>query len=328
MMSDQAPVKTEETTETEVVTPSQPPSTKTPTDPEMAEEETEEVQDSDMPSAAPSDEATETTPAEEAESTLESIEKAATEESLSIDSLRIGQRLIGKVKNITNFGAFVDVGIPQDGLVHISKLAKWKVDKVTDVVSQGQEVEVWVKKVDKKRGRLSLTMIKPITLRLRDIKEGTELEGVITRLEPYGAFVDIGSEREGLVHISQISHDYVKHPEEVLAINDKVNVKVLKIDRKKRQVDLSIKALLPPPQQEMQEEEVEKVKERKVKEKEVEEIQEEVEEPGLTAMAIAYTALQSKQQPSKVTKKSSAKGKRQQSREMDAIVNRTLAGRE
>jgi ribosomal protein S1 len=233
--------------------------------------------------------------------------------------LRIGQRLVGTVKNITNFGAFVDVGIPQDGLVHISKLAKWKVDKVTDVVSLGQEVEVWVKKVDKQRGRLSLTMIKPIARRLRDIEEGTELQGVVTRLESYGAFIDIGSEREGLVHISQISHDYIKHPEEALAVDDKVNVKVLKVDRKKRQVDLSIKALLPPPQQEI-EEVVEKVEE-------VEEIREEgVEEPALTAMSIAYTALQDKQQTAKDTKKST-KSKPQQN-EMDAIVTRTLAGRE
>ena len=327
-MSNQAPVKTEETTETEIVSPLQL-SLSAPAHLEAVEEETEKIsQDTKLPSAAPSDETTKTIPAEETEATSETTEKTASEESLSIDSLRIGQRLIGKVKNITDFGAFVDVGIPQDGLVHISKLAKWKVEKVTDVVSQGQEVEVWVKKVDKKRGRLSLTMIKPITLRLRDIEEGTELEGFVTRLESYGAFIDIGSEREGLVHISQISHDYIKHPEEVLAINDKVNVKVLKIDRKKRQVDLSIKALLPPPQPEIKKEEEEKkVKEEKIIE-EVQQQEEAFEEPALTAMAIAYTALQSKQQPGKTTKRAAARGKRQQSREMDAIVNRTLAGRE
>jgi transcriptional accessory protein Tex/SPT6 len=325
MMSDQAPVKTEETTETEIVTPSQPSSSETPVGLEIVGEETQEAQDLEMSSTASSDETTETTPPE-VEATPESTEEVATEDSLTIDSLRVGQRLVGKVKNITDFGAFVDVGIPQDGLVHISKLAKWKVEKVTDVVSQGEEVEVWVKKVDKKRGRLSLTMIRPISLRLREIKEEAELEGVITRLESYGAFVDIGSEREGLVHISQISHDYIKHPEEALAINDEVKVRVLKVDRKKRQVDLSIKALLPPPQQEVKEEVEEKVKEEQVEEVRQEEAGE--EEPALTAMAIAYTALQSKQQPDRETKKSAPKEKRQQSREMDAIVTRTLAGRE
>jgi transcriptional accessory protein Tex/SPT6 len=325
MMSDQAPVKAEETTETEIVYPASRPSfSETPVGLEMAGEEPQEVQDLEMSSAAPSDEAIEIAPSE-AETTPESTKEVAIAESLTIDSLRVGQRLVGKVKNITNFGAFVDVGIPQDGLVHISKLAKWKVEKVTDVVSQGEEVEVWVKKVDKKRGRLSLTMIRPISLRLREIKEGAELAGIITRLESYGAFVDIGSEREGLVHISQISHNYIKHPEEVLAINDKVNVKVLKVDRKKRQVDLSIKALLPPPQEEVKAEEAEKVKEEKVEEVQQEEA---VEEPAVTAMAVAYTALQSKQQPDKETKKPAGKEKRQQDPEMDAIVSRTLARRE
>ena len=323
-MSDQAPVKTEETIEMEIVSPSRPSSSETPAGLEMVGEEPQEVQDLEMTFAAPSDEATEIAPPE-AEATPESTEEVTAEDSLTIDSLRVGQRLIGKVKNITNFGAFVDVGIPQDGLVHISKLAKWKVEKVTDVVSQGEEVEVWVKKVDKKRGRLSLTMIRPISLRLREIEEGAELEGVITRLESYGAFVDIGSEREGLVHISQISHNYIKHPEEVLAINDEVNVKVLKVDRKKRQVDLSIKALLPLPQEEVKVKEEEQVKEEKVEEVHQEEA---VEEPAMTAMAVAYTALQSKQQPDKETKKSAGKERRQHDPEMDAIVSRTLARRE
>ncbi|MFC1975786.1 S1 RNA-binding domain-containing protein [Chloroflexota bacterium] len=304
-MSDLEAINTEETTETETVSPEATPS-ETSAEPEAAAVAVDEKADQES----------ETSFSEEVKPQAETTEEDG---SLSIDTLRIGQQLAGTVKNITNFGAFVDVGIPQDGLVHISKLAKWKVDKVTDVVSLGQEVEVWVKKVDKQRGRLSLTMIKPIARRLRDIKEEAELEGTVTRLESYGAFIDIGSEREGLVHISQISHDYIKHPEEALAVDNKVNVKVLKVDRKKRQVDLSIKALLPPPQQE--------IKEVVARVEKVEEVQEEVvEEPSLTAMAIAYTALQDKQQTAKETKKS-AKSKHQQS-EMDAIVTRTLAGRE
>jgi len=246
-------------------------------------------------------------------------ETAATNEEVTIDNLKIGQHLHGTVKNITEFGAFVDVGIPQDGLVHISKLAKWKVDKVEDVVSLGQEVDVWVKKVDKKRGRLSLTMIRPINLRLRDMEGGVELVGTVTRLEPYGAFIDIGSEREGLVHISQVSHDYIKHPEEALAVNDKVQVQVLKVDRKKRQVDLSIKALLPPPEPEV----VEKVK---VKEK-IEMPEDEVveDEPRLTAFAVAYTALQDQQDDIEEEKPVKEKPRHN---EMDDIVLRTLATRE
>ena len=238
----------------------------------------------------------------------------------SILELTKGQQFSGTVKNIAGFGAFVDIGLPQDGLVHISELAKQKVEKVDDVVSVGQEVDVWIKRVDKKRGRISLTMIKPLSLRIRDIEEGSELEGTVSRLESYGAFINIGSERDGLVHISQITHDYIKHPEESLAVGDTVKVKVLKVNRKKRQVDLSIKALLPPPQQEV-------VAEEKPAAEIVEEVEEIVdEEPVPTAMAVAYAAMQDRIEPGESNKKddfSRTREKRKQ--ELDDILSRTLA---
>jgi transcriptional accessory protein Tex/SPT6 len=270
--------------------------------------------------------------AEELQSTASSAQsETSADESqenqpVTILNLKPGQRLTGAVKNITDFGAFVDIGLPQDGLVHISELARKKVENVADVVSVGQEVEVWVKKVDQKRGRISLTMIKPISLRLRDIEEDSELEGVVTRLEPYGAFVDIGSVRDGLVHISQITHEYVKHPEEALSVGDTVQVKVLKVNRKKRQIDLSIKALLPLPEEEVEEapEElppvVAAVEERS-------EIEESEEEAMPTAMAMAYAAMQSRHQAEKSQKDTAsekdAEGKRR--KELDDIIARTLA---
>lgn len=246
-------------------------------------------------------------------------------DDLTIYSLKSRQYLAGKVKNITNFGAFVDIGLPQDGLIHISELSRRKVEKVTDVVSVGQEVEVWVKKVDKKRGRISLTMIKPVRRRLRDIKDDDELEGVVTRLESYGAFVDIDSDREGLVHISQITHDYINHPEESLAVGDKVKVKVLKVNRKKRQVDLSIKVLLPPPQPpKPKAEEVQKVE--KSETPQAEETGEEESAP--TAMALAFSAFQDANDTDDVKDKALSKGKDKHRQEMDAIVARTLASRD
>jgi ribosomal protein S1 len=284
-------------------------------------EETAEEEAVSSPAESPAEPPVDTEATEvPAEATAEPVEAAESNGEVTLDNLKMGQHLHGTVKNITEFGAFVDVGIPQDGLVHISKLAKWKVEKVEDVVSIGQEVDVWVKKVDKKRGRLSLTMIKPINLRLRDIEEGAELDGTITRLEPYGAFIDIGSEREGLVHISQVSHDYIKHPEEALAVDDKVRVQVLKVDRKKRQVDLSIKALLPPPEPEV----VEEVAVKEVLKEPEEEFAD--DEPRLTAMAVAYTALQGKEDDTGEDKKPDKKKSRQS--EMDDIISRTLATRE
>lgn len=272
---------------------------------------------------------------EKVESLAETDEADSADDSLSIHDLQIGQRLVGTVKNIANFGAFVDVGIPQDGLVHISKLAKHKVEKVSDVVSQGQEVEVWVKKVDTQRGRLSLTMIKPVLRRLKDVEEGAEFEGTITRLESYGAFVDIDSDRDGLVHISQITHEYIKHPEEALTVGDKVKVKVLNVNRKKRQIDLSIKALLPLPVKEFEAEKPKEVEaplsrqplpESGADEGKFEEALGE-ESPQLTAMAVAYAAALQDKEDDQDMDKTSAKEKRQRNIDMDDIVARTLAGR-
>jgi small subunit ribosomal protein S1 len=278
---------------------------------------------SDVPSTTQSEEATAVIPSDKTEPTTEKAKESASDEVLSIHNLKPKQHLAGTVKNITNFGAFVDIGLPQDGLVHISELSRRKVEKVTDVVDVGQEVNVWVKKVDKKRGRISLTMVKPVLRRLRDIKEEDEFEGVVTRLESYGAFVDIDSDREGLVHISQITHDYINHPEEALAIGDKVKIKVLKVNRKKRQVDLSIKVLLPPPLPEEPEVE-EEVKEETP---EVEEVTGEGESVP-TAMALAYAAFQGESRSAAQTDKALRKGKSGRKREMDAIVARTLAARE
>lgn len=240
----------------------------------------------------------------------------------SIHTLEPGQRLTGKIKNIAEFGAFVDIGLPQDGLVHISELSRQKVEKVTDAVSQGQEVEVWVKKVDTKRGRISLTMIRPVNLKFKDIDEEAEIDGVVTRLEPYGAFIDIGTDRDGLVHISQITYEYIKHPQDTLTVGQTVKVKVLKVNKKKRQVDLSIKALLSPPPPP---EEVKRVEEVKpAKPLEPEEIYD--DEPTPTAMAVAYAALQGGL-PASRGRDNAARGKNKRKRDIDALVARTLAGR-
>lgn len=313
----------------------------------VAEEITEEVVEPTAEAVSPPVEAAEPETVSTVEPVAAASEEPATAESKApaevaesgdetsdIHTLQVGQRLVGTVKNIATFGAFVDVGIPQDGLVHISKLSKQKVEKVSDVVSQGQEVEVWVKKVDTKRGRLSLTMVKPVMRRLRDIEEGAELEGTVTRLESYGAFVDIDSDRDGLVHISQITHDYIKHPEESLKVGDQIKVKVLSVNRKKRQVDLSIKALLPEPVREVKEEKPPEErsrgrKPRNNKPKEEFVMPETEAEPMMTAMAAAYAALQDdKDDTSEATTLNIAKTKRDKESELDQIIARTLASRE
>ena len=260
-------------------------------------------------------------PADEAPQVVAETEPVAEGEDdpQNIFNLKPRQYLTGKVKNITAFGAFIDLGLPQDGLVHISELARKKVEKVEDVVSVGQEVDVWVKKIDRKRGRISLTMIKPIARRIRDINDEDELEGTVTRLEAFGAFVDIDSERDGLVHISQITHDYIKHPQESLEIGQKINVKVLKVNRKKRQIDLSIKALLPPPIVEQAPE----PKTKKGKNTKPEFVLEE-QEPVPTAMAVAFANLQEGDDDTEGDQAGGTKESIRRKRQQEELIARTL----
>jgi predicted RNA-binding protein with RPS1 domain len=292
--------------------------------PEVAEQAEPVAAAEESPAEEPAVAEAESTPADDDEAAADGDE-AADDDSQTIFNLEPRQQLNGKVKNITTFGAFVDLGLPQDGLIHISELSRRKVEKVEDVVSVGQDVDVWVKKVDRKRGRISLTMIKPVARRIRDIGEEEELVGTVTRLESFGAFVDIDSERDGLVHISQITHDYIKHPQEALEIGQKVNVKVLKVNRKKRQIDLSIKALLAPP---VVEASAEAPSSRATSAKNNEpdfSLQE--QEPVPTAMAVAFASLQEENSADdSASGGSGTKESSRRKREQEAIIARLANG--
>jgi small subunit ribosomal protein S1 len=194
----------------------------------------------------------------------------------------------GKVIKTTLAGAVVDVGLEVPGVIHISQLQEQPTNRVEDVVKIGQSVEVWVKRVDAKKGRIDLTMIKPLDLEWRELAKGMNIKGKVTRLEKFGAFVDIGAERPGLVHISEMTHDYIKAPGDVVKEGDEVNVQVLDVNRRKKQIKLSMKALEEKPDpiaktaQQFKDKDKEKEKERKDKVEEAEK-----EEPVPTAMEMA-----------------------------------------
>ncbi|PKN90796.1 MAG: hypothetical protein CVU44_22245 [Chloroflexi bacterium HGW-Chloroflexi-6] len=156
-------------------------------------------------------------------------------------------QLTGKVVKITLAGAIVDVGQAVPGIIHISQLQTEPVKRVEDVVQVGQEINTWVRKA--KADRIELTMIEPLGLEWRELKPETIVKGKVVRLETYGAFVEIGAERPGLVHISEMAHGYVKTPQEVVKEGDEVDVMVLEIDRKKKQIRLSMKATQPKPEE-------------------------------------------------------------------------------
>jgi small subunit ribosomal protein S1 len=161
----------------------------------------------------------------------------------STTALEPKAKLNGKILKTTLAGALVDVGQSIPGVIHISQLSKDPVNKVEDVIKEGQTVDVWVRRV--KKDRIELTMIQPLALEWKEIEPEMVVKGKVVRLEPYGAFVDIGAERPGMVHVSELAHGYVKTPSEIVKEGDEVEAKVLDVNRKKKQIKLSMKALEP-----------------------------------------------------------------------------------
>jgi len=221
----------------------------------------------------------------------------------SIDDLTTKQKLTGVVKQIELVGALVDIGLEQPGMLHISQLQAGKVHNVSDVVSEGQEVTVWVRRIDKKSGRIDLTMIEPPALSWEEIQVGQTISGKVVRLEKFGVFVDIGAERPGLVHVSELADGYVRSPSDVVSLEQEVEVRVIGVSRKKGRIDLSMKALgAVVPADEPEDE----------------------EEP-LTAFALAYQrAMEEEQQEDEVGEEPLADSDDRKRRQQDELLARTL----
>ena len=158
-------------------------------------------------------------------------------------------QFVGKVVKIGLAGAVIDIGIDTPAALHVSQILAPEnepIKRVEDVLEIGQEVEVWVRKV--KDARVELTMKKPLDLEWRDIKKDMVVKGKVVRLETFGAFVEVGAERPGLIHISELAHGYVRTPSEVVKEGEEVEAMVIEVHRRKKQIKLSIKALEPEPE--------------------------------------------------------------------------------
>jgi small subunit ribosomal protein S1 len=170
-----------------------------------------------------------------------------------LDRLQPGQVVEGSISNIVDFGAFVDLdGI--DGLIHISELSWSHVNHPSEILSIGDTVPVKVLDIDRDRQRISLglkqTQEDPWQRVVDTYNIGDELEGKVTKVVTFGAFVEIMDGVEGLVHISELAHHHVENPREVVEPGSDVKVKVLEIDSERRRLSLSIKRVAgnePPP---------------------------------------------------------------------------------
>jgi len=235
-------------------------------------------------------------------------------------------KLSGKILKTTLAGALVDVGQNIPGVIHISQLSNDAVNKVEDVVKEGQTVDVWVRRV--KKDRIELTMIQPLALEWREIEPDMVVKGKVVRLEAYGAFVDIGAERPGMVHVSELTHGYVKTPSEVVKEGDEVEAKVLDVNRKKKQIRLSIKALEPEVVEiKPAKKEEKKGRGKRAPKKEAENIntQEEAKETELTVMQIAWQEALDKANTDRSFKMKRLKSNTSQ--EQEDILSRTLEKR-
>ncbi|MDH4140563.1 MAG: 30S ribosomal protein S1, partial [Coriobacteriia bacterium] len=162
-----------------------------------------------------------------------------------LNTLEKGRILPGTVSSIVDFGAFVDLG-GIDGLVHISELSWSHVNHPSEVVKVGDEVEVMVLDVDRERERISLglkqTQPDPWRELVKKFPVGAIIEGKVTKLVPFGAFVEMGDGVEGLVHISEMAKGHVETPEQITAVAENVHVKVMDVDLDRRRISLSMRA--------------------------------------------------------------------------------------
>ncbi|MEA1961951.1 MAG: bifunctional 4-hydroxy-3-methylbut-2-enyl diphosphate reductase/30S ribosomal protein S1 [Bacillota bacterium] len=155
-----------------------------------------------------------------------------------------GQVVTGHVKRIVDYGAFIDLG-GFEGLLHVSEMDHVRIDHPSSVVSEGDEIQVYILALDREKQRVSLSRKKllksPWEIVVEKYQEGDVIEGTVVRIAPFGAFVEIEPGVDGLVHISQLADRRVEKPQDVVSVDEKVSVKILSIDPEEKRIGLSIK---------------------------------------------------------------------------------------
>ena len=172
-----------------------------------------------------------------------------------IAQLKAGDVVDGTVTGIAPFGVFVDIGIGKDGLVHISELAEGRVEKAEDAVQVGQTYTFKILELDSEGSRISLSLRRASReQRLLQLEPGQIVEGTVSGIAPFGAFVDIGVGRDGLIHISELSNGRIEKVEDAVKAGDKVQVRVLGADPNTKRISLSLRLEDTPREQPMRSE--------------------------------------------------------------------------
>ena len=174
-------------------------------------------------------------------------EKKKAAEAKFWETAEVGQTFTGKVKSITSYGAFVDLG-PVDGMVHITELSWKRIKNPSEVVKVGEEIDVYIKALDPEKKRISLghklDAENPWTILSEKYNEGDVVDVKIVSLTPFGAFAEVIPGIDGLIHISQIADHKIAKPADELSVGEVVKAKITAIDYDAKKVSLSIRALL------------------------------------------------------------------------------------
>ena len=242
--------------------------------------------------------------------------------------------LKGKIIKTSKAGAIVDIGVEKPALLHVSQIVSEQgqsILKVEDALKENQEIDVYIRNI--REDRIEISMKKPLALEWREIDKDQVLKGKVVQIENFGVFVDIGAEKPGLVHISELTHSYVRNATDVVNMGDEIEVKVIDFNRRRKQIKLSMKALEPgldeiegvkvTPAKTSKKDRRERKSSRPV-EKNTEEIQ---SEPEPTVMEIALREAMDKAGITNGIKSSKARKSKVLSNEQEEILSRTLGKR-
>ena len=162
--------------------------------------------------------------------------------------MNVGDSVEGVISSLAPFGAFVDLGVGKDGLVHVSELAEGRVERPEDAVQVGERYTFKVLEVDPEGNRISLSLRRAQRVqRMNQLETGVTMDGTISGIAPFGAFVDIGVGRDGLVHVSEVSAERINSVEDVVKVGDKVQVKVIEVESNSKRISLTMRVDEPLP---------------------------------------------------------------------------------